>query len=372
MTQGRINPKLADAIMAQAEQEQQDEQQLWPDQSEYTPPWLELDRIKAEFATDAEEISFQIFRQGAGGIKDLAFVKSVAQDVFGYELLQSPPFNGGRFRVYIRKEGGGIRRNFLIDVEPGPDAVKPGVTANAPDQGIAAMIAAMSAGFTTLSQQIARNQAQAPAGMGIKETIELLAAMRPLMSAPAQAPAAPIDPLEMIGKIVRLQRDLAPIPTDSDGGISGTAILMKAMDTFGPVLSKSLATPQSAPASDLGDTLANPVQSLPASAPDAADPNSPAPEGNTAMKVAIIAPMILLAANNQADPYPYACNCLDLFDDEQLQKYIQSNDWWTNLIAILPEAEKHPAWFNKLREEVLTILQESVEPDRVVGEVLTN
>lgn len=236
---------------------------------------------------------------------------------------------------------------------------------------LATQQASMLAGF----KELAASLRPASAGNSTMEMIQMINALRPLMAAPTQAATPAVDPLEMIGKIVRLQRDLAPIPTDADGGISGTAILMKAMDTFGPVLAKGLNGVQGAAPGTPTDIIDNPVQSLPAPALDAGAADSqPAPERQPAMndlqmKVAIIAPMILLAAANQADPYPYACNCLDLFDDEQLAQYIQSPDWWKNLIAILPDAEKHPAWFGKLREEVLTILREPAESDTVIEQV---
>lgn len=370
MAQQRINPKLADAMLAQADAEQEQEETAYPDQSDYVPPWLELDRIKQEHATDGDEVFFQVFRQGAAGIKDLAFIRSVPQDAFNYELLQNPPFNGGKFRVYIRKENvPGIRRNFLINVEPGPNAVLPGQVAPATDS-TAALIAAMSQGFQNLQQQLARAPAP-PQGMGVQDVLQIMATLKPLM-VPTQTTPAP-DPFAMLTKLVELQKAVMPIPTDGDNGINATAVLLKAMDAFAPVLANGLNKPQAAQPEQIIQNPAPPALAAPEgyTPPVNDNPAQPVQENATMdelkLKVGMIAPMILLAAHNNADTYPYACNVLDLFDDEQIAKYIAADDWWTQLTAILPDAATHQAWFTKLREEVLTLLQSDAEPDSVTG-----
>lgn len=366
MATARNNPKLADGFIQEAETEQ-DEAPL-PDQSDYVPPWLELDRIKAEYDSNAEEIIFQVFRQGPGGIKDLSFIKSIAQDIFSYELLQSPPFNGGKFRVYIRKQGVmGIRRNFLIDVEPGVNAVLPGQPSPASQDGaIASMIAAMSAGFTTLSQQIARTQA-APANTQM-DTIALITALKPLI-VPPPAATPERDPLEMLSRMLEIQNKISP-PRSGDGETGANDIIIEAMRTFGKPMAEAMANAKIAPPvpnSTPGDTVT--VESptaLPRPAIEAQDIQSSEEQvtmNELQMKIAVFkAPLILMARNN-ADPYPYACMVLDMFDDAQIAAYIAGDDWWTQLQVILPEAAPYSEWFGKLRDQTLALLKDDENTD---------
>ena len=84
------------------------------------------------------------------------------------------------------------------------------------------------------------------------------------------------------------------------------------------------------------------------------------------MKIALIKPTILIMAANNSDPYPYAHMVLDVFSDDEVEKYINSQDWWTQLLELVPEAVSHKEWFEGLRSAAMEVLQESKNPDSVV------
>lgn len=320
-----------------------------PSESDFTPAHLELDRILAEYALEEGEVTFHIFREGRGGIKDLSFISSMPPSDFSYEMLKSEPYNGGKFRVYIRN-GSGIKRNFGVSAE----AIKlPPPKEKETEGAIAAMIAAMSAGFQTLSQQI-RQQPPAAAGPNFQDMLALLAAVKPLMM-PA-APAQTQDPLDLLSKVITLQNELTKNSAMAEADPS-QAILLEAIRSFGPMLGKMA----SAQAPQTIDQAPAPAAALP---PPAAMPAPEQPQPETTdmdIKFAVLKPMILIMAANDRDPYPYACMVIDTFSEEEITQYINAADWWEQLLAKIPEAKDYKPWFDRLRAEVLTILTEEPE-----------
>ncbi len=347
------------------------DQQPLPGEQEYAPPSLEINRLAAEFAIGDEEVSFQIFRQGQGGHKDLSFIKSVAPDQFSYELLQAAPFNGGLFRVYIRN-GSGIKRNFTAMVEStapaatGASIGNNGGNSGTTDNAIASMIAAMSAGFTQLSQQLAQSRAPS-GGMGVEETIKLIGSLQGLTG--GHAPRAPDrDPLDMLERMLTIQKLITPPAPIS--GDAGDQVMVEAIRAVGPAITemmKGRAPTQQLAAPEIAATvqelpqlpapLSNPIDEIPGAV-------APAPS-EFDMKIAVLRPVIMIMASNGADPYPYANMLLDAFSDEEIAQYIDAPDWFEQLCIAMPEAVNFKPWFSSLRDEVLKLLQEAKEDDNL-------
>lgn len=79
------------------------------------------------------------------------------------------------------------------------------------------------------------------------------------------------------------------------------------------------------------------------------------------MRLEVIKPAILAMAASDADTYPYASLILDALTDDQVEKYIQADDWWPALLTMLPEAKTYQPWFEKLRTEAVELLKPESE-----------
>lgn len=343
-----------------------------PGEVEFLPVAMEIEELRDQWSTGDEEIQFRIFRQGPGGAKDVAFIKTVPPDQFSYELLQSSPFNGGNFRVWITAKGkaGALKRNFAVTVEPDPKAL---AALNAPtaaasvDSAMAAMIAAMQSGFTAMNNQMQQIASRAPAqsGMDVEQTIKLLAALQPMNQQPMQRER---DPLDMLTKILAIQKDIAPLPVG--GEVDGGVLMLKALETFGKPLAEIMAAGKAAqaapafqnPAPRPMPQLAAPTEPAP-TYPDPQSAQEPIAMDELTLKLNFIKPMVLTMAAQNADTYSYAGMICDVLTSEEIEKNITADDWWPRLTALMPEAAPYQTWFGELRANVIEMLREPDESD---------
>lgn len=342
-----------------------------PDEQDWVPPYLEIEKLVQEYSMSDGEIRFQVFREGPAGYRDVKLVNEMPPNEFSLKMLQYPPYNGGKFRVYIR-DGTGLVHNFGISVEQAYDVPKPAAVAPA-DTGIAAMIAAMSAGFQQMGQMIRQQQVTPAGGLDLQGTITLLGALKPLMGG-ASAVASPAqDPLLMFERFMTLQKTLGG-PAPIEGEVSSGALLLETIRSFSPLVQKMIeakagqgvTVDQPAQPAALDnhlvprETLATlPVAQL---ATTDAQERAAHPEIlDMAMRLEVIKPAILAMAASDADTYPYASLILDALTDDQVEKYIQADDWWPALLTMLPEAKTYQPWFEKLRTEAVELLKPESE-----------
>lgn len=219
-------------------------------------------------------------------------------------------------------------------------------------------------GFQELGKMIVTSQQQKPQGMQMTEVLQLMTIMQ---SGQRQAPQ--IDPLDMITKIVALQRDILP-PVNSDGEVSSGMIMLKAMETLGKPLMSAIANNQAAqqaqapqqfaPIPALAAPVPNPIpETLP---PEAAQPVE---ADDMSLKIAMFKGPLLVMASQNADPYTYANMLLDTFSEAEIAKYVTAEDWRTQLSTVLPEWTQYPKWFESVRNTIIELLRDEPEPDTV-------
>lgn len=280
----------------------------------------------------------------------------------GLDEIQSR-YGAGDYRIRVYAPGNGrgtgllAHRRLSIGAPRMAVAVAP---SGAPTQGLEAFMiqqqAAMMAGFREIAAAMAANHAPAaPQGMGVAETISLITALQGLTG--RQAP--PPDPLDMISKIVALQRDIMPPATNANGEIDSGAVLMKAIDAFGKPIAEMMAQQKSRQPPAV-PVVQNPA--LPAPMAQAVIEQEPS---EMDMKIAVFKGPLLVMAQQNADTYAYANMLLDLFSPEEIGKYIEAADWREQLHAVIPEAANFPEWFGALRETVLELLREPSDGDSV-------
>ncbi len=224
---------------------------------------------------------------------------------------------------------------------------------------MAGMMQTMMMGFKELAVSL-KPAPVAQSGLGIKEVIELMAIMRPAESSRARD----VDPLDMLQKIISIQKDIAPA-VNSDGEVGGGMLMLKALDMFGKPLMEGLAAQQSR--GQVPQYIQQPVLSAPV-APIAENPAQPiqpeqTPMNALQMKVAALKIPLLTMARSDADPSPYASMVIDFLEPAELAEYIIADDWWVKLCALLPEASSFAPWFNEMRASVL----EQLQPEQNTG-----
>lgn len=287
----------------------------------------------------------------------------------GLEEIQQS-YGAGEYRVRVFHPKGIGRKGVITQkrIKIGAPPAKAREAVPTGNAGIEALIAQQGAmmmqGIQRIGEIIAASQRPAPQGMGVQETIQLVGALGGLMG--GRAPAT--DPIELVGRIVALQRDLAPPPTNGNGEIDAGAVILKAMDTFGPTLAQAVqqraaVAPAQAMRPAPAPVVTNPAPALPA---PAHQPQEPETMSDLQAKVALFKGPLLVMAGANADPYTYASMLLDLFDDDDIAKYVEADGWRENLYALIPEAREHPAWFEAVRNQALEMLQEPPEAANVL------
>jgi hypothetical protein len=269
-------------------------------------------------------------------------------------------YGGGDFRVRVFDPQGQLMRNPIVRVEPKKIDVAPD-----PQAGMNQMMTVMMAGFKQITEAIAASKpVAAPAGMGVAETISLISALKPMMG--NNTPAAPaVDPLDMITKILTLQRELGGLSGgEGKGDDSMTAILMKGMDVFGKPMAEMMAQTQAQKALQVAPMQPDSAAPLAIAAP--VPTIEPLPEdSDMSMKISLIKGAILPMAASDADPFPYANMVLDYFGDDEVERYINAPDWQAQLEKLIPEAAQYRPWFEKLRNTAVELLKPEDQPGTV-------
>jgi hypothetical protein len=310
----------------------------------------------AELGESESEAKVMVYRNAKDrGSRD-SYIFTCTPAEFSIDTLRNT-YGGGEFRIRVIQQGR-ILKNQVVAVEP-----KPIETAPDPQAGMNQMMTVMMAGFKQMTEAIAASKpVAAPAGMGVAETISLISALKPMMTNNS-APAAPVaDPLDMITKILALQRELGGLSGGGEGkgDDAMTAIILKGMDTFGKPMAEMMAQTQAQKASQA--MPAHDVAPLAIAAPVI----EPLPEeSDMSLKISLIKGAILPMAASNADPFPYANMVLDYFGDDEVERYINAPDWREQLEKLIPEAAQYRPWFEKLRNTAVELLKPEDQPGTV-------
>ena len=291
------------------------------------------------------------------------------KDIFLYDCTVTEFSNGGlkeiqerygkgEYRIRVYSSGRGVLTHRRVSIGESRIPVAPTIPAQSITPNIELLLNSQTQMMAGVMKEIAAMMRPVDTN---KNMLDMIVALRPLLM-PQQAPIANSDPLEMLSKLLDIQQKIAP-KVNADGEVGAGQIMLSAMETFGKPLAEMMAVTkaQQNPAIPLlpaTQTTAVPI--APTSAlPIQQNPVLESTEMNeTQIRLALIKPTLLLMAANDADPYPYACMALDMFTDEEIDKYIDAPDWWEQLKVLLPGAESHEPWFAKLRETIKSLLVE--------------
>lgn len=332
-----------------------DEVEIFP--PDYVPEDARLtDFLKAHGQN--EDGVVRVYREGPAGFKDQVLENTFAMNEFDQGILLRPPYNGGKFRIYITLDG--KTQHFPLRVterkaEPIPQ-----------DNGMAAvapLLAGMLEGFKALSAQIAQGQKQQ---MGVAETVELIKALQS-MTPPPPVPVAAPDPFALLERVFAFQKQITPEtpPLNEDGDVGSGALILEAIKTFGKPIADTFNQGLAARQGTAGTSaLPNPATpALPNPYLDAqreqVQPLVSIPEeSEMSLKMRMMKPVILAMAKTNADPAGYVDMVLDMLDDEQIEKYLTGPAWKAELLGIFPEAGEVMPWIERLRDAVDKALTE--------------
>lgn len=318
-------------------------------------------------------------------------------------------YGGGEFRAVVRVDGVTRANKLLIVEAPAKDSFgflnKSGQTTAQPtgtDQSsnfmalqesirassdqMREMMFAMQQENNKMMLEIVKASANTKTeGPSMIELVQTLAAMKQL-SPPEEKGAGPEKLLDMFFKGMEQGKSMA----QTDNG--DESILQTAIKTIGPSLgdmAKALAMGQ---AQGQNPNPNQPVQ-RPLGLPRPTNPAVAAPFAQTAQTVVpnnVTAPVVTtlnpepeqdmnLIAMMQMQPYinilmtaalrdasteVYANMILDQFPEETVQEMVGDQEKFDKLLSYFPaESKNHMEWFDELRENVLTLLDEENAPE---------
>lgn len=259
-------------------------------------------------------------------------------------------YGAGEYRIRVYSPRGGVLTHRRISIGAPKTPVSAPIAPN-PANDIAALLAQQQAMFMAgMREMIAAIKPAQNAQPSVAETISLITALQGM-----NAPRRETDPLDMLSKIIAIQRDIAP-PVNANGEIDSGAVILKAIDAFGkPLMEMAAKNAGTAPQVIQGAAVQN--------APLVQNPALPAPTVQTPtqsedeMKFAAMKFMIIHAAKSNADHYTYANNLLDFMGDETAAQFLGADNWREQLEALIPEAAQHRPWFEQVRKVALELLQ---------------
>jgi hypothetical protein len=341
------------------------------DDQEYFPPDLDFANKREELMGEGGEGSIRVYREGPGGYKDLTFVRGFALNEFEPEMLQAPPFSGGRFRIHMQgaRGKGNMRANFLFKVEPLPGVKMPepgnlnAIAAAQNPTDTATILAAIKDGFAT----IAAAMHSPKQGMGVEETIKLIGAINS-MNPQREAPRSNGDDgtIERFSKFVEVIEDIRG-PVGADGEVSMLKLVARALDKIAEPLGDVLANVAQkrlarnpAAAAALGEVVAAAVH-------ENAGAEIPETEGAESMdfstQLKMFLPMIIAQAAADNDPGTYADMLYDNVPLPEIRKWIARPDWFDVLQSLDPRVTPYRKWFTELHD----LIVEGLTPEAIEG-----
>ncbi|HJW55862.1 MAG TPA: hypothetical protein VJ577_11360 [Burkholderiaceae bacterium] len=309
--------------------------------------------VLATLGEDADA-SVCIYRQGPGGYRDVMYLTECLPAEFSLSRLQEE-FEGGAFRIHVRS-GGRLIANKAVKVAPKVNARRA-----APDPGLAA-VQAQIAGLVQVVERLA--QPRENPQQSRMEWLKELQMMREIFSGGQAAPRQS-DPIELLGKMLALQKDLGGLVGAASGDSEpGTmTVLMKAMETFAPVLQQAAAskTPDLAgyhanPAMRPAIEGAAPAVHIEAAAPGAAPIESTPTNDQESQMLKMYIRMLIGEAEQNIDPEGYALLITQKLEREQIEQLLKPENWFETLAAFEPAVSPYREWFSDLRDIVFEIL----------------
>lgn len=325
---------------------------------------LALQTALTQLGEDAEDARLIVYSMNSDNRKEVFLYETTVAEfsISGLAEIQER-YGAGDYKIRVYRSGRGILAHRKISIGPSRK-VAPAAQASMAD-----VMAEQTRMFMAGLERIAAMQAQprADAGMGIKETIGLISALQPLMGGTRQAPSA--DPLELLERMLSIQKSLAPLPTNSDGDVASGTIMLEALKQFGPLL----ASAASAAKPSFPEVQPNPVM-IPAQSQILPPPvQTPQPiekenkmeaddMNDLAVALTTARPLIVTAAATNADPGTYAGMLFDFAPEAEIRDLATRPDWFDIVQKAIPEATQYREWFEEFHAIVNEILNEQPKP----------
>jgi len=306
-----------------------------------------------------------IYRQGAHG-RDWTFIDTITPAEYAPVMLKHPPYNGGKFRIVIRKADGTIRINRVVNVEP-PPAVAAPLFAPASAQPIIAndvLARAMLEGFGRIGDAMARlgelivtNRAVAPpAPPQLRDLLGDVQVLKDLI-----APAQQQDPLGMLDKMLGIVEKLPDLRGGGDGGGKTEIDVLHSLAT--------MLMPKIIEASSRQPQIAS-VPRLPLGARPTVSGAPPIQPGGTPQMPLMPQPHVIFLnflvdqARRNNNPEPYAVVALDNVPATIIDQYVNDENWFEELCKIAPGARSFEPWFTRLRAHMVDYLTNQPEEEQ--------
>jgi hypothetical protein len=305
----------------------------------------------------------RVFREGPGGYHDLTFLFPITPQEWletGLQKLQAE-YGTGKYRIHLQDASGAFLVNKGIKVEgiKRPDAPLAPAAPAAPAIDIKEIALTIAQTIAQTLQPILVHLAAPRDPMQTLDGIKQIAEM--FKAAPVPPPASPLEGLKDAFGLMKLMREAMPGPGIGDGeGKTSTFdyAMQKGLDMLSTAVSTGMLTIGKNPG--VAAKVAENVQLPPAATAAPATPAAPVAQTQEEKEIEemnVFVRMQLRMANSRAasgaDPKDFAEEVYNLIPEEIVTGMAIDADWFSALVAQVPECAQHQAWFAKIRDSFI-------------------
>lgn len=206
----------------------------------------------------------------------------------------------------------------------------------------------MAQGFQHLGELLIK-QGQKPEIDPMAQMTALAGVIKTIMPSAPSAPANPLSGFAEVLNMVKLFNDATgagktTLPPDAD---VSTALLMKGMEMFGPVVQKAVEQ----------KAASVPIATQPA-APALEAPKATTDEPEEYMLFKLQLKMANKSAASGSDPVDFADSIFSVLPDNVLHGMALDPNWFVFLTNAVPECKEHQAWYESVRNALIEIAVE--------------
>ena len=336
----------------------QDAQDLLPSDADIAADEDQLEQLLADMPR-SHNSAVSIYRLGANRKHSFLFSTVPGEITFPALLAKlRDEYEGGDFRVHGRA-GGKLVFNEFVSVEAPKKKpvsefdieamVRQRIEGNrSPSNDIAMLASTLQQGFLELGKLIVNNAPRVNESDLEERFMNRMLQMKSLFQ-----PEKPVDNsigIETFLKGVEFSRTLA------DGAAEATemSVLKEAIQTVGPVIMQAMAQPKvsaTAPITRPPQLAPRPVAVPGVAIPSMQTMDAQLDENMKALMGWYINRLVKAAAA-ESDPYAYAVQILDEFDEAKIREFITNDGAFDRIVALVPEAANYRQWFIDLKVEI--------------------
>lgn len=318
-------------------------------------PDTELTAIMNAMDEAASDSTARVFREGAGGHRDLAFLFSCLPSEWmqgGLERLQRD-YGSGKYRVHLQNSERQmvLNRSFSVEAlpkKPGEEIVK------APTDALTAILQRMEDNNRVLLEAL---RGQRPDSMaGIKEMVGLVKEMIPQHAAPVVASTG-LQIADVLG-IMKMVQDMSP--KGDTGGDPGNHVMNRGIDLVASMFERMGQQPPPMQRPVLRQQAPSPVA---ASVQQQPQPSENPESGDDEMGIMEqMAKLELRRANAKAkandSAEEYAEEIYERIPDDVLVDMASNPQWFLSLTGLVPDAAQYQAWHTRVRDKLVAMAGE--------------